>query len=335
MKLIAVIILLIGFSYLVSGQKTASEYFGSLPDIPGTPCSISDTARAHYSAQLLLVSNELNEDIAQLLDEEESFVREHQANAEATAMKNAGFAGVDVQEMKKMDKKHMSEKEKQEMADQMMQKYMNISMDEVNNLKKLDTAGQRRWSQAYMSEKMADQEADPKKLQEANLRNKQNFDLQQRLKDLIDIKKAREDKYYQQFDTLQKVADTARADLDRLLKPLYAKLDSGDLQDGEREAIEDEIYQHNMSYCFAHNPPYCAVIDEIRQDLLEALIKAEYDTLENVQHRVLFSQLGVGNPNYKPRLYALQAVQSYARLLESVFKYSVGTRSKMTDVGAE
>jgi hypothetical protein len=220
------------------------------------------------------------------------------------------------------------------MADQMMQKYMNMSMEEVKKVKTYDTAGQRRWAQAYATERMADQTSDPSKMQADQLRNKANFDLMQKQQTLTAIMNARWDKYTQQFDTLQKLADTARADLDRRQKPMYKRLLEDNLTGEQREAIEDELYSQNLAYCQQYNPQYCKIIFDYKLTLFETLIKVEYDTLENVQHEILKYQMGVENPIYKPGLYALNAVKGYATLLATVFKYSVGKRNK-SYIGSE
>jgi len=335
MKQIAIIILLIGFSFLAPGQKTAAEYFAKLPDIPGECCQMGDTARVRYEDNLRAVSNELSEDVNARSAAENEFMEAHREEAVTTSMKNAGFEGIDVEAMKKMDTKHMSKEQKEALAGQMMQKYMNMSMEEVKKLKTYDTAGQRRWAQAYATEKMADQTADPEKMQADQLRNKTMFDLLQKQQTLSAIMNARWDKYTQQFDTLRKLADTARADLDRRQKPMYEQLLNDDLTGEQREAIEDRLYSQNLTYCQEYNPQYCKIIFDYKLTLFETLIKAEYDTLENLQHEILKYQMGVENPLYKPGLYAISAVQGYASLLGTVFKYSVGRRIKFNEIGGE
>jgi hypothetical protein len=335
MKQIAIITLLIGFSCLVSGQKTATEYFAKLPDVPGNCCAMDDSARIWYTDNLREVSNEISEDVHARTKAIEEFMNAHRGDAEATAMKNAGFEGIDVEQLKKMDTKHMTKEQKAAMADQMMQKYMNMSMEEVKKVKTYDTAGQRRWAQAYATERMADQSADPEKLQADQLRNKTMFDLLQKQKDLNDKMNARWDKYRQMFDTLKKEADIARTDLDRQQKPLYEQLEKGDLADGQREAIEDQIYSQNLSFCQQYNPEHNKILSQYRTTLFEILMKADYDTLENVQHEILKYQMGVEDPMFKPGLYAIQAVQGYATLLGNVFIYSVGTLSHLRVYGAE
>lgn len=177
------------------------------------------------------------------------------------------------------------------------------------------------WSKAYSTEQMAN--ADPEKLQADALKNKKMFDLLQKQKFLTDKMNAGWNKYFQMFDSLQKVTDIARADLDHQLKPLFEELESGDIDGDRREAIENQIYEENMNFCQAYNPRYCRIIYEYKQHLSEVLFKYDYDTLENVQHEILNFQLGVEVPNYKPGLYALEAVDGYASLLGTVFKFSV------------
>lgn len=335
MNRLVLITLLIGLTAIVSGQETAMQYFAHLPDVPATICSIDDTARVRFKDNIDVVTDVLNPDIDAREDAAEEFVKEHRADAEATAMKNAGFESIDVQKLKNMDTKHMSEAQKKAMIDQLMQQNMNMTYDEAIELKSKskDTAYMKGWSKAYSTERMAD--ADPQKLQADALKNKAMFDLLQKQKDLTDKMRAGWDKFYQLFDTLAKEADTARADLDRRLKPLYAELDSGDISGDRREAIEDQIDQQNMAYCMVFNPRYCQIVFEYKKHLFDVLFKAEYDTLENIQNEILNHQLGVENPTYKPALYALQAVNGYASLLRSVFKYSAGTRKRIRIAGSE
>jgi hypothetical protein len=335
MKQIAIIALLIGLSAFTMGQKTAMEYFAKLPDIPGNCCAMDDSSRVWYMDNLREVSNEISEDAHARTEALNEFMEAHRGEAEVNAMKNAGFEGMDVEKLKKMDTKHMSEEQKTAMADQLMQQYMNMSMEEVKKLKSYDTAGQRRWAQAYSTERMADQSADPEKLKKDQLRNKSMFDLQQKLKYLNDVMNARWDKYTQMFDTLKKEADTARADLDRRQRPLYAQLDSGDLDDSQREAILDQIYRQNFSHCQQYNPEYCKILFEYKTTLFKTLMKADYDTLENVQHESIKYQTGLDDPSYEPGLFAIQAVQRYATLLGTVFIYSVGNLNRMRISGAE
>jgi hypothetical protein len=326
---------LLGLSAIANGQETAMQYFAHLPDVPANICTIDDTARVHFEDNIDAVTDVLNPDIDARADAAEEFVKKHRADAEATAMKNAGFEGMDVQKMKNMDTKHMSEAQKKAMIDQLMQQNMNMTYDDAMKLKSKskDTAYMKGWSKAYSTERMAD--ADPDKLKADQLRNKTMFDLMQKQKYLNDKMMAGWDKYTQMFDTLGKEADTARADLDRRLKPLYAELDSGDIDGDRREAIEDQIDQYNMAYCMEFNPRYCQIVFEYKEHLFDILFKAEYDTLENVQNEILNHQLGVENPTYKPGLYALQSVKGYASLLGSVFKYSAGTRKRIRISGSE
>ena len=53
----------------------------------------------------------------------------------------------------------VSAAEKREIADQMLQQKMNVSLDELKNLKNMDPAARRAWAQAYTAEAMADAQA--------------------------------------------------------------------------------------------------------------------------------------------------------------------------------
>jgi hypothetical protein len=112
-------------------------------------------------------------------------------------MTQADIAGMQAMAQASKDTdKAQKEKMRQEMADQMLQQSINISMEEVNQLKQMDTNARKAWATAYATEKKAGVMADPEGAHK-QLEEKQNLnELMMQRQKLSDSLSACQDRFF-------------------------------------------------------------------------------------------------------------------------------------------
>jgi len=288
------------------------------PDLLSEPCTMKASKHSDFLKKVNDVDKILQMDIEARKRETDKFVKDHKKEAEDNVIKNAGITPAQAEQLK--NGKHMSKAEKDALVDQMMQQKANLSMDELKQLKTYDSAGQKRWVQSYATEQMAEQTADPKKIQSDQLNYKSMHDTVQAQMDLNAKMQAGWDKYEQLLDTLESKADTALSDLNKELKPLYDEMRNG-MGDDRIEQIMKQIHQKQTDYCQRFTPAYYEIIDEYKAHLTETL--PDYDRLEQLQDEILKEQTGIKDSMAKPGAYAVSAVKGYVALLLSAFKYQL------------
>ena len=134
-------------------QWNTQVFVNALPFPPDSCCAVAPEIRQAFRNQVAELRN-------QLTDQMKKIRRENKVNGDQA--KNAaiqqmasqyGLSDETVQNMKHGGK--MSAQEKAALADKMLQQQTNISMAEIQNLKKLDKDGKKAWTQAYSAEAYA------------------------------------------------------------------------------------------------------------------------------------------------------------------------------------
>lgn len=313
------------------GQTSPVMYLAMVPKYSGDPCSITDADTANIRSWREMMStfiDSLSADITRRTEALDVFMEEHEDQIRENSLTKLGYSETDARLLKNADL--MSDTEKEEMVNAMLMEKMNMDISDFEKLSKMDTASQKRWAQGYSTMMMAEGMADPEKQAKEQKELRNQFDLVNEQKFMIDKMRAGEWKYFQQFDTLQKEAEDAREVMNNEIEDLNKQREDCDNSKCQ-EAIDDAINKKLQDYCYRFTPEYLKVVVGFRAFVEGSL--DDYDALDEINNKVLESQTGIHNPAFSPGLSALTIIRAYADKEASVFLYY--NPPKLIGVGAE
>lgn len=336
-------------SSVLAQQKTATEYLIQIPHTPDLPCERDMVGGNDFKGDIAKVLSEMSKDIAARNKKARDYMKGHEKEARETAVKNSGLV-LTPKQMKVMqqENKHMTQAQKDQLADQVMQQNMNVSMAELDKLKKggkhVDSTAAANWAQGYSTELNAEREINPEKAHAAEIRNKQTNDLVKEMNNLQQRLYAGEDKYTQQLNDLQYLADSLfrillthtnpmRAKIDTLLARLArekaacscAMEEASKKVDAEVTMLQEEILTLNYMYCPYPTNKYLEILGYYR-GYIESTVLPNINHLEELQAEIHYRQTGIRDPEFRPGLLAIQAVYHYAELVSNVYKYKINDR---------
>ena len=341
-------ILLMGLSIFVTAQKSVYNYLTDIPNLPGAPCERNDAAPKNFKTDVSKVLDELSKEIAARNKKTKDYMKTHEKEAKANALQNSGLV-LTPEQMKVMqqENKHMTAEQKKQLADQVMQQNMNVSMDELQGLKKdgkhVDPKAAENWTQAYASEKNAEREINPEKDGAAQIKSKQTNDIVSELNEIQQRLYAGENKYTEKLNVLQHDADSMYLVLRRQTDPLHAEIDTlqsqlardkasckCELEEASKKVfarvtfLQEMIQTAEYNYCLPLTPRYLDIVKEYNTYIVTTF--NDCNKAEELQAEINYRQTGVKDPEFRPGLLALQAVHHYAELVSNVYKYKISDR---------
>ena len=344
MKTILIAFLLALSISFANAQTMPEAFISLLPNPPGGICSDGDNdAKSAFIQQIGEVHNKLEEEISRRKDEIESKMDANKGKMMQNAMSRTGVSTQLIQQMMALEQKSKGatgdqakayKAQKKALADQMMQEKMNISMGEIENLKKMDKAGKTAWAEAYATEKKAEVMADPKAYQQKAAADMKDYKLVEKQRQLADSLGAQAMKYMKQMEDLDK-DQSAQAMLTQI-DELEAKLNEeykkeNRPNDNAIKAYMNQIRDIQISYCNMQTPKYLDILSRYKSFTQASL--TPYYRLEKLTNEVNAKQTGV-NLNTEPGMMGLQAISSYLSSLSDVYRYN-HIRPKYVYIGAE
>ena len=336
MKKIFLILLLTITMIVANAQVRPDAYLSKLPTVPGDICSDEAKGKEEFFSKVNEIGEQLQNELSRRHENNEAKVEANKPKMLNNAIKQTGVSPELIQQMMALEKQYKGatgdqkktyEAKKKALADQMMQQSMNISMGEVENLKKMDKAGQKAWATAYATEKQAEVMADPKKYQDQNAREMQKYNLVKSQKQLSDSLNAQQNRYMKKF---------AEIDEDEAGKKLLAKIEGirkviADLynetakngtgpSDNKLIALRSEMKKAKVSYCNLQSPKYINALAEYKSFILSSM--SAYYRLEKLSNEVTKMQTGV-DISPEPGEFGLGSVSSYIKQLLNVYKYNL------------
>ena len=327
-----------------NAQTMPEAFIGMLPSPPGDICSEGENSgRSAFMQQVGDLNNKLSEEMSRRKDE----IEEKMDNNKDKMMQNAmARTGVSPQLMQQMmaiekaskgatgDQKKAYEAQKKALAGQMMQQSTNISMGEIENLKKMDKAGKTAWAEAYATEKKAEVMADPQAYKQKAATDMKNYKLAEKQRQLADSLGAQSMKYMKQFEELETSKESQNLltqinELDARLNEEYRKENRPN--DDAIKSLTNQIRDIQISYCNMQSPKYLDILSKFKSFTQASL--TPYYRLEKLTNLVTATQTGV-EINTQPGLMGLQAIGSYLSKLSDVYRYN-HVRPQYVYIGAE
>jgi hypothetical protein len=303
-----------------------------LPSPPPEVCIEGENdAKTAFIQKIVEIRDLLTDEIARRKDEIEAKMESNEGKMMQNAMARSGVSPGLMQQMMALEKqskgasgeqKKAYDAKKKAMVDQMMQEKMNISMGEVENLKKMDKAGQTAWATAYATEKKAEVMADPQTVQKKTATDMKNYQLLTKQRQLTDSLNAQQTKYMKQFQDLDidKNAVALQTQIEGLEKKLNLEYEKQNRpNDDAIRSFSNQIRDLQISYCNLQSPKYLEILSRYKTFMQASIMP--YYRLEKLTYQVTASQTGV-DINAEPGLMGLQQVESFLRHLSDIYKYS-------------
>jgi hypothetical protein len=328
--LTGLIVIIIGFS--ANSQTMPEAFISMLPNPPGSVCIEGENdARSGFMQKIGEVSSKLQEEISSRNKEIDHTMAQNKGKMQQNAMAKTGVSPELMQQMMALEKASKGatgdqakayKAQKKALADQMMQQSMNISMGEVENLKKMNKDGKKAWAEAYSTEKKAEVMADPEAAKQKNAANMKDFKLMQKQKQLADSLGAQVVKFGKQIEDLDNDKDamalqTQISELEAKLNEEYKKENRPN--DNAIKNYMNSIRNLQISYCNLQSPKYLDILSRYKTFTQASL--TPYYRLEKLTNQVNAIQTGV-NLNTEPGMMGLQAIKSYLSSLSDVYRYN-------------
>jgi hypothetical protein len=344
MKKFLVLFLMVFSIHFAKSQTMPEAFISLLPNPPGGICNDGENdAKSAFMQQIGDVSKKLDEEISRRNQEIENNVDRNKSKMQQNAIARTGVSPQLMQQMMALEKASKGatgdqakayKEQKKALADQMIQQTSNISMGEIENLKKMDKAGKTAWAEAYATEKKAEVMADPKAYQQKAAADMKDYKLAEKQRQLADSLGAQVMKYMKQIEDLDK-DQSAQAMLTQI-DELEAKLNEeykkeNRPNDNAIKNYTNQIRDIQISYCNMQTPKYLDILSRYKSFTQASL--TPYYRLEKLTNQVNATQTGV-EINTQPGLMGLQQIMAYLSKLSDVYRYN-HIRPKYVYIGAE
>lgn len=313
--------------YLFSGQilaQTGEYFYSRLPNLPSAVCVVDTAQSGLFARQLGSVSKQLDEVYSKKKKEVQKEADELRPEMEKKIAKDSGLSDADIQKLKN---KNLSKEEKKKIADKMMQSKANISMEEIERLKKMSKEGKEAWAEAYSTEIMANMQSGDSVKTEEQIKMEKELETNSKLNELVKEQTliveriyAVDKKYANKMEELRKEDSIQTIILEQKLKPLRKQLEnypSGDQQ----KSIYRQMAAYYYDYCNILSPMNINMIADAK-DSLEPLLP-EYNRLEEINTEINKIMFGAKEGLNSPGLMQLGAVKSIINLMSGAYSYTI------------
>lgn len=336
MKTILTLFLLTLTVFFVNAQVRPEAYISMFPSVPGDICSEEPKGKEEFFSKVNEIDELLQNELSRRHENTDAIVDANKPEMMNNALKQTGVSPELIQQLQALEKqskgatgdqKKAYDAQKKALADQMMQQSMNISMGEVQNLKKMDKAGQKAWATAYATEKQAEVMADPKKYQDQNAREMQKYNLVKNQKQLSDSLNAQQNRYMKKFAEIDENEDgkklfTKIEGIRKEIADLYnetAKIGTSP-DKNKLIALRSEMVAAKKSYCALLTPKYVDALENYKSFIQSSM--AAYYRLEKLSSEVTKSQTGV-DISPEPGEFGLGQISGYLNRLKEAYKYNL------------
>jgi len=311
--------------YSHSGMYFLTQF----PGLAKSICIIDTVELDIYHSQLGKVTRQLDSLCALRKAALEERIKKVKPDVEKNIAQDYNLSEADLQKLKQ---KKLSDAEKKALMDKMLKDKANISMKQIEQLKKMKKDGNKEgilnWAEAYQTQQMAelvsgDSTKTPESIEfEKNLsKNKELNDLMQEQKQITDRIAAVDKRIANKMFEFDKEDSVQTETLNRINAPLKEMLIKDDLSSEQRKTIITEIALNYLAYCEKISPMYINIINDLRIST-EPLLPT-YDRLEIVNAEINAKILGLKEWPVDPGLMQLEAVKSLAHAIAGVYKYTI------------
>jgi hypothetical protein len=300
------------------GQVTPEAFMGTMPELTGSPCGMKDKQLNDYLTKVSEISQQIDDEISRRDQEAEANAEGAEDQMKTRMGKEAGLSDADIGKLKNMD--NLSEAEQAALVDEMLDGKYNLSLSEIEKLKKMSAKGQEAWAQAYAKEALANAQANPAQVSSDQVKARSLYEVTKELKGLLDRIGAQESKYAQQFSDLDQDSEAkAIRELEAKLRGMSSGGEVTEAKRKEMEALSKKIQAARKAYCPRYSSRYQGILEH-HGDAIKSML-ADYNRIDEIQFELISMEAGVKKGRAQTGLTGLKAVQRHAGLLNGIFKY--------------
>jgi hypothetical protein len=304
-------------------------FLTQFPALP-SPICITDTIETNrYHTQLRKVTRQLDSLCALRKEALEERIQKVKPEVEKNIAQDFNLDAADLQKLKQ---KKLSAAEKKALMDKMLKDKANISMKQIEQLKKMKKEGNkegiRNWAEAYQTQQISelvsgDSTKTPELIEfEKNLaKNAELNELMKEQKAIIDRIAAVDKKITNKMIEFHKEDSVQTAIRDNNIKPLEEMMTKNYLDNDQQRSILIQIATHHLTYCNKISPMYIEIIRDLKIST-EPLIPT-YDRLEVINAEINAKTLGLKEWPIDPGLMQLEAVKNLAHAIAGVYQYTI------------
>jgi len=295
-----------------------------LPALPKDSCNITRAAAEDFAATVAGLEKQLQEELKAINKSVDMHMKANEGSARNNAMKQMsemyGISQADLEKMK--NSKNMSAAEKQAMANKMMSQQTNMTMDDAKSLGKMSDAGKKAYAEAYATEAMATNQADPQQ-QAKNDAAISQYNLvasQQAINSKVSAVGQRIAALYSPIESdpeRQKMLDRMDAWHNKRMSMTGIDYGQGKLMDSLALLIKNE----KTAYCNKYTQRYHAALRKHLEIIKSSM--PDYQSLGNVSAEAIKAQSGIEMPAEGREIPALGAIDGYLEKLEAAYQYKL------------
>ncbi len=252
----------------------------------------------------------------------ENAYRNSKGDVEKNIAKEYNLSGADMQKLKQIQNikdKNQKKEEQKKIADKILQDKANISMEEIEKLKKMSKEGKKAWVEAYSTEQMATMEGKTDSIKAVNQKNMDQYNLAQEQSKLMNQVDAVNKMFANKIKELNEADSVATRAF--LVERDTIMAHMGDHYAEEHERDIEKIRELEKQYCETMTPKYFDILNG-QTNKIKTLLPTFYK-LEKVNAELSQAMLNIQNKDfYSEGLMGLEAVKGQITLLTTAFKYA-------------
>jgi len=323
MKKITFFLIALTVTISAGAQKISNGYLMKIPALPVDSCNVTRENAEAFILKISILEAQLKNEIDTLNQTVDQYMKSNAGAAQERAVQQMSQQyGLSQADIEKLKNKNLSAAEKQEIANKMMQQQTNMSMGEVKNLSKMSDAGKKAYAEAYATEAMAANQADPKQ-QAKNEAAKSQYDMlssQQAINSKISAINQKIAALYAAIGSdpeRQKMLDRMDVWHNKIMSMTGIDYGQGKQMDSLAVLIKNE----KIAYCNKYTPKYRAALRKHLEILKSSL--PDYQNLGNITAEVTKAQTGIEMPAEGREVPALQAIDGYLGALQGLYNYKL------------
>jgi len=323
MKKITFFLIALTVTISAGAQKISNGYLMKIPALPVDSCNVTRENAEAFILKVSILEAQLKNEIDTLNQTVDQYMKSNAGAAQERAVQQMSQQyGLSQADIEKLKNKNLSAAEKQEIANKMMQQQTNMSMGEVKNLSKMSDAGKKAYAEAYATEAMAANQADPKQ-QAKNEAAKSQYDMlssQQAINSKISAINQKIAALYAAIGSdpeRQKMLDRMDVWHNKIMSMTGIDYGQGKQMDSLAVLIKNE----KIAYCNKYTPKYRAALRKHLEILKSSL--PDYQNLGNITAEVTKAQTGIEMPAEGREVPALQAIDGYLGALQGLYNYKL------------
>lgn len=307
---------------LVFSQVTPEAFLAKIPSLPNNVCNDDQDEKDAFIKKLY----DLEQEMEAVINSKKQIVEDAYQNSKVDVEKNIAkeynLSGADMQQLKQIQNikdKDQKKKEQKKIADKILQDKTNISMEEIEKLKKMSKEGKKAWVEAYSTEQMATMEGKTDSINAVNQKNMDQYNLAQEQSKLMNQVDAVNKMFANKIKELNEADSVATRAFLVERDTIWAHL--GDYYAEEYERAIEKIRELEKQYCETMTPKYFDILNG-QTNKIKTLLPILYK-LEKVNAELSQTTLNVKNKDfYSEGLMGLEAVKDQITLLTTAFKYA-------------